>query len=340
MSEPSATFALQAVYTKGGGGVETAARHYGRMFRDLGVDSVCLYRGPSHDLMAQDLEVIEVAKQMASPIGAALPLFGGLRRQILARAKGKAILAVVHSPRMAGAIRRMFPSAKIIVPGHSDKVSGKLAADLVVALNPEQQARFGAKAALLGNPYIEPAPPPLAPSEPGPPRVVFCARFTEVKDPDALLRAAPLIAADPKPELVFVGSGPLEDQVREAAKACPLATRFEGWRADPWAAFRQGDILVLPSSWEGLPYLLLEALDRGLGVIASDIAGNRQALGDGAYGLIFKLGDDAALAAAIDQALADPRRLAAMAEAGRTALRERYGAAAFWGRLSAALAAV
>jgi GalNAc-alpha-(1->4)-GalNAc-alpha-(1->3)-diNAcBac-PP-undecaprenol alpha-1,4-N-acetyl-D-galactosaminyltransferase len=124
---------------------------------------------------------------------------------------------------------------------------------------------------------------------------------------------------------------------RAAAAASQLDVEFVGWQSAPFSQFHRGDILVLPSHWEGLPYLLQEALDHGVPAIASDVAGNRTALGDGEFGHLYRLGDDGALTAALAEALANLDALRAKAEKGRAALRPRYGAAAFWRALSAEL---
>lgn len=336
-------FVLQVCATKSPGGIETAVRHYDRMFRALGVRSACLYLGAeTAALRADGVHVIEAPRRITSPIGAVLPLFGTLRREILAKAHGQPDVVVVHSDRTLGVVRRMFPRARTVTPCHSDKAHNKRWADLVVTLNPDQQALVqeilkgsGAKAVLLGNPFVAEADAPGRPAGGnGPPRLVFCARFTPVKDPEALLRAVPLMRGGATPELLFIGSGPLDAQVRARAAASGLPCTFAGWAADPFAMIGPDDILVLPSSWEGLPYLLQEALAKGVGVIASDIAGNRQALGDGAYGLLYRQGDDAALAAAFDQALSDPQALKQKAARGRAALPKTYGADAFWSALS------
>jgi glycosyltransferase involved in cell wall biosynthesis len=144
-----------------------------------------------------------------------------------------------------------------------------------------------------------------------------------------LMRAAALVAA-PGLEFRFFGAGPLEAEMRAEAAAQGVNATFPGWVASPFDAFHSNDILVLPSSWEGLPYLLLEALDRVIPIIASDIAGNRAALGNGAYGVLFPLGDQIALAAVIQEALANLDALRARSENGAASLRARFGAASFW----------
>lgn len=325
-------FLLQAAVVKSGGGILTAVHHYERMFRAVGVRSAVLLGAPSDAaLRAEGVDVLAAPELLVSPLGALLPLFGALRSAVEQRAQGEPIVALVHSDRTLLALTRMFPSARFVTPCHSDKFKHKKAADLVVTLNQAQHefaraALPGVRCALLGNPYVSPPSPQL--SEGGPPRVNFVARFTPTKDPLIVVDA--LARMQRAPQARFVGAGEMEARVKSAIAARSLAATFPGWISAPFADFHRNDILVSPSHWEGLPYLLQEALDHGVPIVASDIAGHRAALGDGAYGALFAPGNAAALAHALERALGDLDALRAKAEEGRAALRDRYTAAPFW----------
>ncbi len=332
-------FVLQVAVVKGRGGIATAVAHYERMFRAAGVGSAVLFSGPSQDaLRAEGFDLIDAPALLTSPLGAMAPLFGDLRRAILARAGSARLVVIVHSDLALGALQRLFPTAAFATPCHSDKLKRKAGADLIVTLNQAQtdaaRAAFPAKpVAQLGNPYVAPTPAPLAAT--GETRVNFVARFIPTKDPLTLLRAAALLGTRPAPEVRFIGAGPLEADLRAGAGGARVS--FPGWLNAPFSQFHRNDVLVLPSQWEGLPYLLQEALDHGVPIIAADNSGNRAALADGAYGALFPFGDAAALARAIDAALADLDALRAKAEKGRAALHARYGAAPFWQAFSQAL---
>lgn len=324
---------------KGRGGIATAVAHYERMFRRVGIRSAIVFSGPSIDAVREDgADVVDAPDLLTSPLAGVLPLLGGLRQSLLQRTNGEPIVAIVHSDRTLPALKRMLPNATFVAPCHSDKFKHKEAADLVITLNAAQHAAAQAamkrpRIAQLGNPYVAEPAPALLPARA--PRLNFVARFIPTKDPLALLRAAALLPAPPP--LRFSGDGELAPQVRAAAAQSELEVEFAGWDRTPFARFHANDILVLPSHWEGLPYLLQEALDHGVATIASDIPGNRSALGDGAFGALFPLGDDQALAACLGEALANLDALRAKAEKGRAALRQRYGAEAFWRALSAEL---
>lgn len=328
-------FVLQAAVVKGRGGIATAVAHYERMCRAVGVRSAVLFSGPSLGVLReQGFDVIEAPSLLTSPVAGLLPVLGRVRDAVLERARGEGIVAIVHSDRTLPVLRRLFPEARLVTPCHSDKFEHKTRADLIVTLNPVQDAKARAalpqaRVALLGNPYVAPPPEPLRDN--GPVRFNVAARFIPTKDPLTLLRAAGLLS--PPPPLRLIGAGPLESELREVAGAARIDAEFPGWLSAPFAHFHRNDVLVLPSRWEGLPYLLQEALDHGVPIIAADNPGNRAALADGAYGALFPFADAEALAQAMREALADLDGLRARAEKGRAALPARYGAAAFWERL-------
>lgn len=73
------------------------------------------------------------------------------------------------------------------------------------------------------------------------------------------------------------------------------------------------DVLVVPSLWyENTPFSVLEALNVGLPVIASELGGIAEIVVDGRSGRLFPAGDAEALARLLDEIAADPERLAAM----------------------------
>jgi glycosyltransferase involved in cell wall biosynthesis len=312
-------FVLQVAVVKGRGGIATAVAHYERMFRAMGVSSAVVFRGPSADaLRGEGVDVIDA--------------------QVLRRAGGQPILALVHSDLALGALKRLFPNALFATPCHSDKFKRKRGADLIITLNGAQtelaQAALpGARIARLGNPYVAQAA--LAPTSDGSPRLNFVARFIPTKDPETLLKAMAFVERDVT--VRFIGEGELESKLRYVAEGLAVDADFAGWLSAPFEHFHRNDVLVLPSTWEGLPYLLQEALDHGVPIIAADNAGNRAALADGAYGALFPIGDPVALGDAIEAALADLDALRARAEKGRAALHARYGAEAFWRALNAEL---
>lgn len=318
-------FVLQAARVKAPGGIHTAAAHYERMFRATRVRSAVLFHGPASSSIGADSDIIIDS-----------PWLTGLQRDIRSRAKGEPLAVLVHSDLLLKRLKRLFPESVIIAPCHSDKTKHKRGADLVVTLNPDQHRM--AQAALpsvriteLGNPFVPPAPrTEIGAIGTSAPRINFIGRFEGFKDPLTLINAFNAAQLPGDVELRLIGSGRMDREVQDAAARTRGKVTLAGWHAQPFSLFTPNDVLVLPSLWESYSYVIREALDLGVPLIASDIHVHRTALGDGAYGMLFPPGDSAALAAALAQALNDLPRLRAMAAQGGEAVRARYGAQPFW----------
>jgi glycosyltransferase involved in cell wall biosynthesis len=88
-------------------------------------------------------------------------------------------------------------------------------------------------------------------------------------------------------------------------------------------AFASARMIVVPSRAESMPYVVLEAVAAGMPIVATDVGGIPEIFGPAA-GALVPPGDAAALAGAIDAALADPRRTDAEAAARRAWLHPRF----------------
>ncbi len=336
-------FVLQVASVKGSGGIATAVAHYERMFRTAGVRSAVLFRGPSFEaLRAGGSDLIAAPRLLTSPLAAFAPQLSRIRAAVLERAGSDQLAVIVHSDRALPALRRMFPRAIMITPCHSDKLKHKARADLVVTLNSAQQALAtaafpGKRIRELGNPFA-PAPGSRGPDwdkeANGRVRVNFLGRLEGFKDPMTALKAFAVADLPPHAEMRVIGTGPLEAELRAFAGSSARPIALAGWLEAPFSKFGHGDLLVLPSTWESYSYVVREALQHGVPIVASDIMVHRDALGGGAFGALFPPGDIAGLARTMEAAFADLPGLRAKAEQGREALLARYGAAVFWRELS------
>jgi glycosyltransferase involved in cell wall biosynthesis len=127
---------------------------------------------------------------------------------------------------------------------------------------------------------------------------IAVGRMTEQKDWPTLLDAAGRALAGDD-HLLVVGTGELEEQVRERVAALGERARWLGVRTDVADLLRAADGYVLSSRWEGLPIVLLEAAASGLPIVATRVGGNAQVVLDGSTGWLVEPGDPAALAAAM-----------------------------------------
>jgi glycosyltransferase involved in cell wall biosynthesis len=97
-------------------------------------------------------------------------------------------------------------------------------------------------------------------------------------------------------------------------------------------------MIVVPSRAESMPYVVLEAIAAGMPIVASDVGGLPGIFGPAA-GALVPPGDAVALAHAIDDALADPRRTDAEAAARRAWLHPRFNIAAMQNKVEALIPA-
>lgn len=144
-------------------------------------------------------------------------------------------------------------------------------------------------------------------------------RFTPQKLHRTLLTALVRLHRRGVPaRLDLIGQGPREDRLRHWAARLGLAdhVRFLGRRDDVALMMAASDLLVLPSGFEGLPLVVLEAMAIGLPIVATDVIGTAEALGPDHPWLVPPR-RSRALADALTDALADPARRTAVAQAGR-----------------------
>ena len=161
--------------------------------------------------------------------------------------------------------------------------------------------------------------------------VAVVGRLAPEKGVDVLLAA---LSAVPGCDLVVVGDGPERTRLEEQAVALGLAgrVRFVGWRSDPWALRPAPSVVVVPSRRDAAPLVVLEAMQRALPVVASNVGGIGELVGTDT-GVLVQPDDARALAAALRSLLDQPARLVAMgrraaerakAEFGLEAMAQRY----------------
>ncbi len=135
--------------------------------------------------------------------------------------------------------------------------------------------------------------------------VGIVASLLPVKRHDVFLRAARLIG-DRLPAVRFAifGAGPLREQLEALVGQLELRDRVVLFGSQRPAANCLGacDLLVSSSQVEGLSNSVLEAMALRVPVVASDIPGNREVVQDRRTGYLVPVGDDRALAAAIEHA--------------------------------------
>jgi glycosyltransferase involved in cell wall biosynthesis len=133
--------------------------------------------------------------------------------------------------------------------------------------------------------------------------VIMCVGSLEyAKGHETLLRAVSLI---PDAVLVLVGVGTLSEKLQSLAQELGIASRvrFLGIRVDVAQLLKAADIYVQPSRWESFGIAALEAMAAGKPIVASNIPGLKDVVGDS--GLLVPPGDSDRLAQAIVSLLGD-----------------------------------
>ena len=156
-------------------------------------------------------------------------------------------------------------------------------------------------------------------------RFLMLTRLTEEKGIKTLLDAMKRIPDELPIEVSIAGKGPMEEQVREAAKADPRL-RYLGFldgQAKAEALARAGHLL-LPSLWyENAPVTIVEAAAYGLGCVGSAIGGIPEFIESGQTGFLFPPGDAGALADTMMRLAKNPEILPNLATRSQ-ALAERF----------------
>lgn len=142
-----------------------------------------------------------------------------------------------------------------------------------------------------------------------PPVVLAVGRLEPRKGFQDLIAAIAKIVEKKPLRLMIFGEGKLrpalERQIAELGLAGTVA--MPGWCPNPFAYMAKAALFVLPSHYEGLPGVLIQALACGCPVVAADCpTGPREILEDGRYGALTPVGDVDAMADTIVEALAAP----------------------------------
>lgn len=157
--------------------------------------------------------------------------------------------------------------------------------------------------------------------------VLFVGRLVPNKGPETLIRAAPAVLAQhPQAQFVLVGDGPLRVRLQEQAHQLGIvhAMQFLGTRHDVPKLMREATLFVRPSSLEGMPLTVLEAMASALPVVATPVGGTPELLRDGVHGFLTPVGNSTALANAIVRLLDDRSLAEEMGRRGRELVEASY----------------
>jgi len=232
------------------------------------------------------------------------------------------IVAVDHLPRAAAVSRRRRIGRRLL--------AGRLDAHIAVGERAARQVEelldlsVGAVQAIPNGvppaPIADPVPRAATGSVIG-----SIGRLDDQKGYDLLVRVLPEL---PDATAVLVGDGPERGALEALAACLGVEDRLviTGWTSEPRRHLPSFDIFALPSRWEGLPLVILEAMHAGLPVVAADVGSVAEAVRDGKTGFLVPPDDAPALCARLRCLLSDAKLGAALGAAGRKRARERFTA--------------
>jgi glycosyltransferase involved in cell wall biosynthesis len=194
------------------------------------------------------------------------------------------------------------------------------------------------KLAMIPSGIADEEPPDVDPAEvrvglglePGCPLILFAGRLAEQKGVDTLLSSLDLLQhVRPDLRTLIVGEGPLRGKLEETARAFRLfedrKVSFLGHREDVPRLLAASDVLVLPSLYEGLPNVVLEAMRFRKPVVATAAPGTTEVVADGLTGLLVPLRDPVNLARAIRRVIEEDGLARTLGEAGRARVEAEFG---------------
>jgi glycosyltransferase involved in cell wall biosynthesis len=162
--------------------------------------------------------------------------------------------------------------------------------------------------------------------------ILNIGRLRIQKAQDTLLKAIPIVRHEiPNLKVMIVGEGELWHSLiglSNNLKVDDIVT-FVGGTSHPEMYMNSSDIFVLPSVFEGLPTVVLEAFRSSIPVIASDIDGTNELIRDGINGLLFETKDHQALASCIVKLFSSHEFRESLSKAGQTTFQEKYNITAY-----------
>ena len=99
-------------------------------------------------------------------------------------------------------------------------------------------------------------------------RLVYIGRLSVEKQPEIVIKAAKLLGVD----AILIGDGPLRNALTESCVGSVVKIEFAGWIVNPWSIVKNGDLVLVPSTFEGDGLIVLEAIQRRVPILISRIS--------------------------------------------------------------------
>ncbi len=268
-------------------------------------------------------------------------------RQLVRRGRYDVVHSHMYASNVAAALTTLGTGVPLVLTDHSEgtwrgplarwgsRLVYRRARHVIAVSKPIQRWLVGScrvplqrttviSGAITIAPECDPARLPPLPAELRDwPLVGVVARLLPEKGVSNFLEAVARVAPQcPEAGFVVVGDGPLREEllVRRKALGIEKSVHFLGFRLDAREIISCLHLLVAPSSSEGSPLVIFEAMSAGVPVIATSVGGIPDQVMDGQTGLLVPPNDPVALGEAILSLLRAPRRARQMGAAGRQRL--------------------
>lgn len=158
---------------------------------------------------------------------------------------------------------------------------------------------------------------------------LFVGRLVTQKNLPCLVRALSQLRAAERPWIALAGQGPLQADIQGLRDAAGLQAdmRFLGERSDTLMLMKAADFLVLPSLYEGMSNVLMEAMSVGCPVVASNVGGSAELIEHDVSGLLFASDDDSALSTLLRRLATEPSLRSRLSSEAAARIRSRYSIA-------------
>jgi glycosyltransferase involved in cell wall biosynthesis len=153
------------------------------------------------------------------------------------------------------------------------------------------------------------------------PRLLYAGNLIRPKGVHVLLDALAKLHQEGRPwRLTVAGAGPARSELETQADSSGLgdSVDFVGFQSldGVLALMDRADLFVFPSFGEGMPRVLLEAMARGLPIVATRVGGIDGVIQDGRNGLLVRAGEPDELAAGVRRLAMDARLWEEISTAG------------------------
>jgi glycosyltransferase involved in cell wall biosynthesis len=231
------------------------------------------------------------------------------------------VVAVEHLPLQTGSARtrwlKRFTSARLAAHiGVGDRAARLVEEDAGLPANSITVINNGVDSASRSGPAVRLASGVVVGS---------AGRLVREKGYELLVEALTFV---PTATAVVVGEGPDRGRLESLARELGVEDRLvlTGWKEDVAPYLRGMDVFALPSRAEGLPLAILEAMEVGLPVVATDVGSVAEAVTAGRTGLLVPPGNVAAFAEALGRLVADQEMRTEYGNEGRAVWQTRFGA--------------